>query len=242
LEGGDDSEYFTHLFIMDCDINMFEINKGFIRLVDHMGDDMAIVKSARVSYGNESKGPEADKKLIKFLLKHNHGTPFEHLVFTFHIKCPIFVARQWFRHRIGSFNEISLRYTNYDDGECWVPKEWRSNNKDNKQMSGDMELTPLENEHLYQVYHEALAQCQDTYNELISKGVCREQARGILPLAAYTEFYWTVNARSLFNFMKLRGSPEAQKEIRDFVLPIEEYMKSVAPWTYEAWQEIHLNE
>lgn len=227
---------------MDCDINMFEINKGFIRLVDHMGDDMAIVKSARVSYGNESKGPEADKKLIKFLLKHNHGTPFEHLVFTFHIKCPIFVARQWFRHRIGSFNEISLRYTNYDDDECWVPEAWRSNNKDNKQMSGDMELTPLENENLYRLYHEAIEQCQDTYNKLISKGVCREQARGILPLASYTEFYWTVNARSLFNFMKLRGSPEAQKEIRDFVPPIVEYMKSVAPWTYEAWQECCPNE
>ena len=94
---------------------MHNVDKGFIRLVDHMGSDMAIVKSARVSYGNESKGPEADKKLIKFLLKHNHGTPFEHLTFTFHVKCPIFVARQWFRHRIGSFNEISLRYTKYDD-------------------------------------------------------------------------------------------------------------------------------
>jgi thymidylate synthase (FAD) len=221
---------------------MHNINKGFIRLVDHMGSDMAIVKSARVSYGNESKGPEADKKLIKFLLQHNHGTPFEHLTFTFHVKCPIFIARQWFRHRIGSFNEISLRYTQYDDTEFWVPEEWRSNNKHNKQMSGAMELSPLENEHLYRVYHEALAQAHDTYNELISKGVCREQARGILPMGAYTEFYWTVNARSLFNFIKLRGSPEAQKEIRDFIPPIIEYMKTIAPWTYEAWQEIQPNQ
>ena len=221
---------------------MHNVDKGFIRLVDHMGSDMAIVKSARVSYGNESKGPEADKKLIKFLLKHNHGTPFEHLSFTFHVKCPIFVARQWFRHRIGSFNEISLRYTKYDDTEFWVPKAWRSNNKDNKQMSGDMELTPLENEHLYRIYHEALAQCQDTYNELISQGVSREQARGILPMSAYTEFYWTVNARSLFNFIKLRGSLEAQKEIRDFVPPIIQYLKTVAPWTYEAWEQIDTNQ
>ena len=80
------------------------------------------------------------------------------------------------------------------------------------------------------------------YNELISKGVCREQARGILPMGAYTEFYWTVNARSLFNFIKLRGSPEAQKEIRDFIPPIIEYMKTIAPWTYEAWQEIQPNQ
>ena len=83
---------------------------GFVRLVDTMGDDMAVVRAARVSYGNESKGEKADEKLIHYLMKHNHGTPFEHIVFTFHIKCPIFVARQWFRHRIGSFNEISGRY------------------------------------------------------------------------------------------------------------------------------------
>ena len=96
--------------------HIFPIDDGFVRLVDSMGDDKSVVRAARVSYGKESKGEEADRKLIQYLMEHNHGTPFEHIVFTFHVRCPIFVARQWFRHRIGSFNEISGRYTELHTG------------------------------------------------------------------------------------------------------------------------------
>ena len=128
------------------------LDSGFIRLTDSVGTDQTVVKSARVSYGNETKGAEADRKLLKYLLDNKHETPFEHLVFTFHVKCPIFVARQWFRHRIGSFNEISGRYVKLDT-EFWVPTEWRSNNQENKQSSSDAGFTPVEAEKLYRKYH-----------------------------------------------------------------------------------------
>ena len=102
------------------------VGDGFVRLVDSMGNDMSVVKAARVSYGQESKGEVADQKLINYMMKHRHGTPFEHITFTFHIKCPIFVARQWFRHRIGSFNEISGRYVKLE-ADYWQPEQWRTN-------------------------------------------------------------------------------------------------------------------
>ena len=210
---------------------------GFIRLVSHLGNDMAVIKSARVSYGDESKGPEADQRLIEYLMKHNHGTPFEHLVFTFHVRCPIFVARQWFRHRIGSFNEISLRYTTYAESEFWHPQEWRTNDKKDKQDSSKAPMDQYEKEYLLQIYQDGLDAAEKAYRQLLDAGVAREQARAVLPVATYTEFYWTVNARSLFNFIKLRGADSAQAEIRGFVPPIVECMEEIAPWTLEAFQK-----
>jgi len=200
-----------------------------------MGDDSSVVKSARVSYGQETKGDEADKKLINYLMKHNHGTPFEHLNFTFHVKAPIFVARQWFRHRIGSFNEISGRYVELDM-HFWYPDEWRTNNKENKQSSSKRELLRSEvvryEGELKQSYQNAVR----AYHSLLREGIAREQARAVLPLATYTEFYWTVNARSLFNFIKLRTHEGAQKEIQDYAFKIFEVVKDIAPWTFEAFE------
>jgi len=216
------------------------LDKGFIRLVDTMGDDMSVVKAARVSYGKESKGKEADKKLINYLMKHNHGTPFEHLNFTFHIKAPIFVARQWFRHRIGSFNEISGRYVTLKL-DFWTPDEWRTNNKKNKQSSGDGAFHPQLQEELIMEYMNTLTQTQKTYEKLLKNGVAREQARGILPVSTYTEFYWTVNARSLFNFIKLRSHKTAQKEIQEYSNIIHLLVKNIAPWTFEAFETHNLN-
>ena len=120
------------------------LDAGFIRLTDNVGTDQTVVKTARVSYGNETKGAEADRKLLKYLLDNKHETPFEHLVFTFHIKCPIFVARQWFRHRIGSFNEISGRYVKLDT-EFWIPLEWRATIKktSNPAVMQDLHLLRL---------------------------------------------------------------------------------------------------
>jgi len=200
-----------------------------------MGDDSSVVKSARVSYGQETKGDEADKKLINYLMKHNHGTPFEHLNFTFHVKAPIFVARQWFRHRIGSFNEISGRYVELDM-HFWYPDEWRTNNKENKQSSSKRELLRSEvvryEGELKQSYQNAVR----AYHSLLREGIAREQARAVLPLATYTEFYWTVNARSLFNFIKLRTHEGAQKENQDYAFKIFEVVKDIAPWTFEAFE------
>ena len=199
-----------------------------------MGDDLSVVQAARVSYGEATKGEDADKKLINYMMKHNHGTPFEHVVYTFHIKCPIFVARQWFRHRIGSFNEISGRYVELDTN-FWIPKVWRSNNQENKQSSGEAGFTPVEAEKLYRKYHSALDLSALIYEELLEAGVAREQARAILPIGTYTEFYWTVNARSLFNFLSLRTAPDAQQEMRDWALAVEQIVEPTAPHTFQAY-------
>jgi len=215
------------------------LDSGFIRLTDSVGDDTTVVKTARVSYGNETKGEEADRKLLKYLLDNKHETPFEHLVFTFHIKCPIFVARQWFRHRIGSFNEISGRYVKLDT-EFWIPMEWRSNNQENKQSSSDAGFTPVQAEKLYRKYHSALDLSAMIYEELLESGVAREQARGVLPLATYTEFYWTVNARSLFNFLRLRMDTAAQHEIQVYANAILDLVKPIAPWTFEGFTHTNL--
>ncbi len=161
------------------------LNNGLVRLIDTMGNDMSVVRSARVSYGNETKGEEADKKLINYLMKHNHGTPFEHLNFTFHIKAPIFIARQWFRHRIGSFNEISGRYVKLDL-DFWGPDEWRINDQKNLQSSSFKELSPEEVADLNSSLEHTYKHISVTYDYLIAQGVAREQARAILPVATYT--------------------------------------------------------
>jgi len=155
--------------------HIFPIDDGFVRLVDSMGDDKSVVRAARVSYGKESKGEEADRKLIQYLMEHNHGTPFEHIVFTFHVRCPIFVARQWFRHRIGSFNEISGRYTELDTG-FFVPTALRENQNDNHQASIEGDFSDEEIESMMREWNYALEIVEDTYNSLLEKGLAREQA------------------------------------------------------------------
>lgn len=222
---------------------MFPVHEGgFIRLVDSMGDDMSVVKAARVSYGNESKGEDEDIKLINYLMEHNHGTPFEHIVFTFHIRCPIFIARQWFRHRIGSFNEISGRYVKLHT-DFFKPTAFRQNHNENHQASIEGDFTEEETERMLQEYQYALEVMSSTYESLLSKGVAREQARAILPVGTYTEFYWTVNARSLFNFLALRTDENAQEEIRDYAHLIKDLAEDIAPWSFEAfWKNRHTEE
>jgi len=208
---------------------------GFVRLVDTMGDDMAVVRAARVSYGNESKGEKADEKLIHYLMQHNHGTPFEHIVFTFHIKCPIFVARQWFRHRIGSFNEISGRYTELAT-EFFVPTTLRENKTANHQASIEGDFTDDEIQSMLSEWNYALEIAESTYESLLEKGVAREQARAVLPIGTYTEFYWTVNLRSLFNFIRLRTADDSQAEMREYADTIQAIAKDYAKWSFEAFE------
>ncbi|MEN3046463.1 MAG: FAD-dependent thymidylate synthase [Candidatus Hydrothermales bacterium] len=208
------------------------LDKGFLRLVDFMGGDKAVIQAARVSYGSGLKGEEKDKKLLFFLLENEHMTPFEHSVFKFHVKCPIFVARQWFRHRWGSFNEISGRYTEYKE-EFYLPEKLRIQSKKNKQVG---EFGFIENEsELIEKIREIQEKAYEVYKILIENNVARELARIVCPLSLYTEFYWTVNARSLMNFLRLRLDLSAQYEIREYAKVILKIFKEKMPWTYEAF-------
>jgi thymidylate synthase (FAD) len=195
-----------------------------------MGGDFSVVQSARVSFGQETKGPIKDIKLIEYLLKNKHETPFEHSVFKFHIKCPIFVARQWFRHRIGSFNEISLRYVEYQD-EFYIPTFFRKQSLNNKQASLEEEVE--NSEELIQELKEIYSIIKKFYNKLLENNVAREMARIILPLSTYTQFYWTINARSLMNFISLRADINAQYEIRLYARAIAKIFRDKMPITFK---------
>ncbi len=211
------------------------LDHGFVRLVDFMGGDGAVVQAARVSFGQGSKGEERDRRLIRYLMHHDHGTPFEMAVFKFHVKAPLFVARQWFRHRIGSFNEISGRYTEYNDTEFYLPRRLRKPAPHNRQASVE---APFENETaLRSRMEEAIRQAFGAYRELLAAGVARELARIVVPLATYTQFYWGVNARSLMNFLRLRLASDAQWEMRRYARAVWRVFAERMPWTAEAFLE-----
>jgi thymidylate synthase (FAD) len=208
------------------------LDKGFVRLVDFTGGDQRAVESARVSFGSGSKGAARDKQLVQYLLAHGHHSPFEHSIFQFHVKLPIFVARQWMRHRIASYNEISARYTEVAE-EFYVPAEFRIQDKINRQ--GSRKSGTLDSAELLKIYQKSLDSSYAAYRELIERGVAREMARMVLPVAQYTQFHWTVNARSLMNFLSLRMDPHAQLEIQDYARVIAGIFKARMPWTWEAF-------
>jgi thymidylate synthase (FAD) len=213
------------------------LDKGFVRLVEAMGDDRAVVQSARVSYGGGSKGDEKDRKLLNYLMKHHHETPFEHAVFKFHIKCPLFVARQWFRHRIASYNEMSGRYTEFQE-EFYVPEKLRG--QDNKNKQGSVAMDMSDEPRLKGLFQQANEQAFKIYQELLKSGVAKELARNVLPVSAYTQFYWTVNARSLMNFLKLRSGEGAQWEIREYASALMAIFEARMPWTAAAFRDFIL--
>jgi len=208
------------------------LDKGFVKLVDFMGGDLRALSSARVTFGSVSKGEEKDKMLLKYLIENDHHTPFEHCTFQFHIKCPIFVARQWMRHRMCSYNEVSARYTEVKD-EFYVPQEFRVQDMNNKQ--GSLKSKDLDNAKLLKIYNESIEASYTAYKKLLEAGVAREMARGLLPVAQYTQFYWTINARSLMNFIRLRADSHAQYEIRVYAEAIAEIFRQKMPWTYDAF-------
>jgi len=210
------------------------LDKGFVKLVDFMGGDRRAVESARVTFGSSSKGEAKDKKLVEYLLAHSHFSPFEHSVFQFHVKLPIFVARQWMRHRMASYNEISARYTEVTE-EFYVPDEFRVQDRINRQ--GSLKDGSLDNAALLDAYRSSLAGSYAAYRSLIDKGVAREMARMVLPVAQYTQFHWTVNARSLMNFLSLRMDEHAQSEIREYAVAIAGIFRASMPWTWEAFSK-----
>ncbi|MBN2355947.1 FAD-dependent thymidylate synthase [candidate division KSB1 bacterium] len=200
--------------------------------MDFMGGDLAVVQAARVSFGKGETEPERDKKLLQFLLANHHETPFEHSVFKFHIKCPIFVARQWFRHRIASYNEISGRYTTMQEEFC-LPENLRSQKARNYQYDT---LPEEKNRQLKKQISDFYEKAYELYESLLQQGVAREHARIVLPLSLYTQFYWTINARALINFLSLRLDEHAQYEIRMYAEAIAVIFRQRMPWTFEAFE------
>ena len=207
-----------------------------MRLDDAMADDLSVVNGARVSFArHKEEMDESDEGLIRFLMRDRHGTPFEHNSFRFHIRTPIFVAREWFRHRIGSFNEFSMRYARATD-EFYVPEADDVRTQVGKPGSYSFEevspeIAETTREELKAVYESAY----QTYERLVGLGVARELARCVLPVGAYTEFYWTVNARALMNFLSLRASENAQREIRRYAGACERFLAEKMPVTYAAF-------
>jgi len=215
------------------------LNKGYIELQEVMGNDLSIVNAARVSYLAASKGDEQDKKLLFYLMEHHHTTPFEMVEFKFRVKCPLFVARQWMRHRTWSFNEVSRRYTS-NDIDFFVPETWRLQSGGNKQSSNQKadELTTTLLDSLLVKYH---YQCLTHYSEALRAGIGKEQARVFLPQSMYTEFIGKVDAHNLLHFLRLRMAPDAQYEIRVYARAIfDSFVKPTIPWTAEAFEKFVL--
>ena len=214
------------------------LDHGFVRLDDSMASDLSVANAARVSFARRKEAlDEADEGLIRFLMRDKHGTPFEHNAFRFHVRCPIFVAREWFRHRIGSFNEFSMRYARATD-EFYVPEADDVRSQVGKPGAYtfepvDPELAELTRDELRAVYEHAYA----TYERLVERGVARELARLVMPVAAYTEFYWTINARSLMNFVSLRAAETAQREIQRYAEAVESFLAERMPVTHAAFVE-----
>ena len=201
-----------------------------------MASDLSVVNGARVSFARRKEEiDESDEGLIRFLMRERHGTPFEHNSFRFHVRTPIFVAREWFRHRVGSFNEFSMRYAKATD-DFYVPAAEDVRSQVGKPGAYsfepvDGELAEQTREELQAVYDAAYA----AYNELVERGVARELARLVIPMGAYTEFYWTVNARSLMNFVSLRAAETAQREIRRYAEAVEQFFRAEMPVTHAAF-------
>ena len=225
------------------------LDHGFIRVIDYMGDDSSIVQSARVSYGKGTKKISNDKGLIKYLMRHRHSTPFEMCEIKFHIKLPIFVARQWIRHRTANVNEYSARYSVLDK-EFYVPemdqlgsqsttnKQGRSNTLDKKFAKQAQDLIQKNSEQLYDDYQNLLngkLLSNDEYVE--GEGLARELARTTLPLNYYTQWYWKVDLHNLMHFLRLRADSHAQYEIQIYAEKMVEILKKWVPLTYEAFED-----
>lgn len=207
--------------------------------MDSMAMDLDVVASARVSTSHDpweaSKGNEADDKLIRYLMTHGHGSPFEHAVFRFYVKAPIFVVREWQRHRIASYNEVSGRYSEFQP-EFYIPTHARMQDRVNKQGSHDA-LDQIVDVSMATHLATTQADAFKRYTEMLEMGIAREIARLVLPLTLYTKFWWTVNARSLMNFLALRNHDAAQWEIRQYAIAIEEDFKQIMPVTWQAWND-----
>jgi thymidylate synthase (FAD) len=219
--------------------NSINVGKGFVRLDNCMADDYSVVNAARVSFArnteDEVEMTQADAGLINFLMRERHGTPFEHNAFRFHVKCPVFVAREWFRHRIGSFNEFSARYSEVPN-EMFVPELAEVREQTGKPGAYTFRQVDMETAlKTREIITKANTSAYEAYAEMLSLGVAKEVARTVLPMGMFTQFYWTVNARALMNFLALRTDENAQLDIRKFAEAVETLFSTEMPVTYSSW-------
>lgn len=217
----------------------FKVHRlGFVRLVDYMGGDDRIVQAARVSYGPGTKTMREDAALIDYLLRNEHTSPFEQVVLTFHLKMPIFVARQWIRHRTARLNEISGRYSVMKD-EFWLPEPEAvcMQSQDNKQGRQAEPLPLAEAERVIAELEQGQKAAYASYKKLVDSGLAREVARVNLPLSLYTEWYWQMDLHNLFRFLVLRCDAHAQREIRDYARVILEICRAVAPLACQSLEQ-----
>lgn len=214
------------------------LNAGFIRLVDYMGGDESIVQAARVSYGKGTKTINEDRTLIRYLMRHLHTTPFEMVEFKFHVKLPIFVARQWIRHRTANVNELSGRYSIMKD-EFYVPEldVIKRQSVRNKQCRSDEEISSELRQKVLNILLKDQKLVYDHYEDSLKDDIARELARINLPLSLYTKWYWKIDLHNLLHFLHLRLDKTAQYEIRVYAEVMSEIVKHVVPITWEAFED-----
>tara|TARA_R100000234_G_scaffold67270_1_gene41075 strand:- start:198 stop:902 length:705 start_codon:yes stop_codon:yes gene_type:complete len=226
------------------------LDKGFIEVIDSLGNDLTVANSARVSFGKrKTEYDRSDERLVRYLAKHKHFSPFRHLVVQFHIKAPEFVMRQWYKHVVGveatsshstkdhAWNEISGRYVPVE--EYYFPENWRQQSEDSKQASyGSVK----EQEEACEAYTKALQITKHYYEKLLGLGVAKEQARIMLPLSQYTEVYWTASFQAIVNFIELRDEPTSQWEIREYAKVLKEQMFALYPKTMQVWSDIYFQD
>ena len=225
------------------------LDKGYIEVVDTLGDDLTPVNAARVSFGGRSDTfTEKDKRLSKFLIKHKHFSPFRHQHIMVIIKAPEFVLRQWYKHVVGiettsthatkdhAWNEISGRYVEVED--FYYPEVWRKQSEDNKQAS-EGELEDLQQKRMTHIYNEYMKQVEMTYERMVGAGMAKEQARIVLPLSQYTQVWWTASFQSVMNFIELRDEPTAQVEIQEYARALKKIMLDAFPETTKLWSETY---
>ena len=218
------------------------LDDGFVRVVDYMGTDESIVQAARISYGSGTKKVHEDRGLIRYLMRHRHTTPFEMCEIKFHVRVPMDCWRQWIRHRTANVNEYSTRYSEAIDSAQETPIEaWRAQDSANRQGSGDF-LDAKTGEYLTSEEKALHETARNVYEQRLSKGVAREQARKDLPLSTYTESYWKIDLHNLFHFLSLRMDAHAQAEIRSYANVIgEEIVAKWCPIAWEAFVDYRLN-
>ena len=232
--------------LLKMKIPLYKDSKGFVELVDAVGDDLTVVNSARVSFGKHKTELEAkDKKLIKYLIKHRHTSTLEHCFVTFRVKVPLFVRSQHHRHRTWSYNEISRRYTDFDI-QFYEPLTFRTQHKSNRQASNasdliDPGLPQWETSAAVAMRHHHQASLQ-LFEELIEAGVCREQARGILPQNMYTEYYASANLNNILKFIDLRTHEGAQWEIQEMARGMLKIIEKLYPATVGAYNDVRGND
>jgi thymidylate synthase (FAD) len=212
---------------------------GFVRLVDWMGSDDSIADSARVSYGKGTRQTNDNTALVDYLIRHQHTSPLEMVEFKFHVKCPIFIARQWFRHRTASVNEVSARYSLVEDRIFSPsPEDIRGQSTHNKQVGQGVIDQP---DVAAALMESANQQSYETYEKLLALGVCREQARSVLPTGTYTEFYWKQDLNNLLRLVSLRIDKHAQLEIQEYAKALRTIIQAVTPNTWKSFENHVVN-